>query len=99
MADIGDLRNDSHKELTPARKRHSENQVQETIKAFSAFINPFDVQPENLICLSSGLKVSEDVASDLFKVEQNGKRSFESFVENRLKTKTMPFHAPLKKIN
>ncbi|KAK3771338.1 hypothetical protein RRG08_024294 [Elysia crispata] len=67
MADIGDLSNDSHKELTPARKLHSENQVQETIKAFTAFINHFDVQPENLVCLSSGLKVLEDVASDLLK--------------------------------
>ncbi|KAK3742892.1 hypothetical protein RRG08_061489 [Elysia crispata] len=81
MADNGDLSNDSHKELTPARKLHSENQVQETIKAFTAFINPFDVQPGNLVCLSSGLKVSEEVASDLLKVEQNDSKLVDLFAK------------------
>ena len=57
MADLDDSSNDSHKELTPARKLQSENAIQEleTVKTFAAFINPYEVQGD-LACFSSGLK-------------------------------------------
>ena len=87
---------DSHKELNPAEKRSSERRVQKTLLAFSAFINPFEVE-DGLVSLASGLKVHEDVADDLLSVEKTGKGLFESFVENRLKEKTVEFHKPLQK--
>ena len=64
---------DSHKELNPAEKRSSERRVQKTLQAFSAFINPFEVE-DGLVSLASGLKVQEDVADDLLSVEKNWER-------------------------
>ena len=70
--------------------------MQKTLQAFSAFINPFEVE-HGLVCLASGRKVQEDVADDLLSAEKTGKALFESFVENRLKEKTVNFHKPLEK--
>ena len=41
--------------------------------------------------------MQEDVADDLLSVEKTGKGLFESFVENRLKEKTVEFHKPLER--
>ncbi|GFO01034.1 hypothetical protein PoB_002753900 [Plakobranchus ocellatus] len=71
--------------------------VKKTMDTFSAFLNPFDTEREHLVCISSGQKVSEDVADDLLKVEDVGKKSFKEFVDTRLKDKTTRFHRPLTK--
>ncbi|KAK3723346.1 hypothetical protein RRG08_059135 [Elysia crispata] len=75
---------ESHKELNPAEKRSSERRVQKTLLAFSAFINPFEVE-DGLVSLASGLKVQEDVADDLLfgtstTVSRNDCLKLESFV-------------------
>ena len=90
------INTDSHRELRPAEKRASEKRVQRAIQAFSAFINPFEVE-DDLVSLASGIKVQGDVADDLLSVEKTGKGLFESFVENRLKEKTVEFHRPLER--
>ncbi|GFS06183.1 hypothetical protein ElyMa_002958800 [Elysia marginata] len=66
---------DSHKELSTAEKRESERESKIhflKVLAFSAFINPFEVE-EGLVSLASGRKVQEDVADDLLSVERKGK--------------------------
>ncbi|GFN98858.1 hypothetical protein PoB_002536400 [Plakobranchus ocellatus] len=62
---------------------------------FSAFLNPFNTERKHLGCISSGQKVPEDIADDLLKVEDVGKKSFKEFVDTRLKDKTTRFHKPL----
>ena len=54
--------------------------MQKTLQAFSAFINPSEVENGDLVSLSSGLKVFGIVANDL-KAKEHGKASFETFVE------------------
>ena len=59
MAETSDNTSDSHQEMSPARIRQSETQVQNTITAISGFINPFSAGIEDLVCISSGIKLAE----------------------------------------
>ncbi|KAK3782192.1 hypothetical protein RRG08_058218 [Elysia crispata] len=75
---------DSHKELNPAEKEVVKEECKKTLQAFSAFINPFEVE-DGLVSLASGLKVQEDVADDLLfgtstTVSRNDCLKLESFV-------------------
>ena len=58
--------------------------------------NPFGIKREHLVYISSGHKLPEDVADDLLKVVDVGKKSFKEFVETRLEDKMAKFHKPLK---
>ena len=58
---------DSHKDMANSEKQLKEKSVRSTVRAFSAFTNPFEMSTDAsiIVCLSSGKKVSEDVASDM----------------------------------
>ena len=55
---------DSHKDITNSERQLKEKSVSSTVRAFSAFTNPFEMSTDAIVCLSSGKKESEDVASD-----------------------------------
>ena len=55
---------DSHKDITHSERQLKEKSVSSTVKAFSALTNPFEMSTDAIVCLSSGKKVSEDVASN-----------------------------------
>ena len=88
---------DSHKDMTNSERQLNEKSVRSTVRAFSAFTNPFEMSTDALVCLSSGKKVSEDVANDMMELDRYGKEQFESFVDSRLKDKTVAFKHPLPK--
>ena len=55
---------DSHKDITNSERQLKEENVSSTVRAFSAFANPFEMSNDAIACLSSRKKVSEDVASE-----------------------------------
>ena len=75
----------SHKDITNSEKQLNEKSVRSTVRAFSAFTNPFEMSTDALVCLSSGKKVSEDVVNDMIEVDRNGKDQFDNFIDSRLK--------------
>ncbi|GFS26387.1 hypothetical protein ElyMa_007052500 [Elysia marginata] len=88
---------DGHKDMTFAERKLSEKSVRNTMEAFSAFINPFEMDTDELICLSSGCRLSDEIAGDLLKAEEFGQKRYEEFVKERLKNKTVEFKDPLPK--
>ena len=90
-----------HKDLRTSQIQNSEQYVKRMIAAISGFTNPFcfNVNPNELYCLSSGVPAKSDVADDLLKapdiLKRNGK--LETFVKKRLVDKTMSFHDPIKR--
>ena len=52
---------DSHKDMTNSERQLNEKSVRSTVRAYSAFTNPFEMSTDAIVCLSSGEKVSEDV--------------------------------------
>ena len=56
---------DSHKDMTNSERQLKEKSARSTVRAFSAFTNPFEMSTDAIVCLSSGEKVSGDVASDM----------------------------------
>ena len=73
--------------------------MQNTISAISGFINPFAAGVEDLVCISSGIKLADDATETLLHLEAQGKKSFEDFVTERLVKKTVLFHYPIKRQN
>ncbi|GFO07696.1 hypothetical protein PoB_003420100 [Plakobranchus ocellatus] len=97
MANIESKKCETHKESSLSKRKLSVKAVKKIMDTFSAFLNPFITERKHLACISSGQKVPEDIADDLLKVEDAGKKSFKEFVATRLKDKTTRFHKPLTK--
>ena len=98
MTDIDNSDSESHKALGKAYSKAGVKTVQKLKQSRAGFINPFQVEKESLVCLSSGRKVEEDVASDLLSLESKGNAAFEESVEHRLVRHEKSFHDPIKKI-
>ena len=75
----------SHRDLRPTEIRRSENAVQRSMQAITSFINPFgDLQSNDLIIITSGSKVSEEVKFDVLRAEEAGRNAKELFIKERL---------------
>ncbi|GFO41931.1 hypothetical protein PoB_006843600 [Plakobranchus ocellatus] len=97
MANIESKKCETHKESSLSKRKLGEKAVKKIMDTFSAFLNLFNTERKHLACISSGQKVPQDIADDLLKVEDVGKKSFKEFVATRLKDKTTRFHKPLTK--
>lgn len=99
--DIAGLNNNEfskHKTARPVEIKRSENEVENVMKAFNNFCNPFDEEfSQGLYCLSSGSRIPPDVETDLLNVEQFGKNARDEFINDRLVEKKKSFHDPIHK--
>ena len=87
-----------HKDMNPADITRSERSVKECIQAFNSLTNPFTIEDKSgLYNLSSGVKVSQDVESDLLNAEEIGQKEKSVFIETRLKENSN-FFEPVKKL-
>ena len=63
----------THKDTNESEKFKSEKIVTRTQEAIYSFINPFDAEvKDNLVVLSSGAAVPDDIAEDILKAESSG---------------------------
>ena len=94
-----DARSKTHKDTKKTAKLKSENYVTRTQDAVCSFINPFDAEvKDNLVVLSSGATVPDDIAKDILDAEKSGKEARDKFINDRLE-KNKDFYEPIKKIN
>ena len=98
MLGMTERKNGVHKDLGLARMREGEVRVEKVMSAVSGFINPFDTV-EDLVCLSSGVKLPDDVATALVQLESKGKQLFDDFTQKRLVAKTVDFNDSIKRNN
>ena len=81
--------------------KHMEKDVQRVHQAFQNFINPMSCTNDtdsNLYCLSSGKPASGDVADSLLSFVSCGDAAAQTFIQDRLISKSVKFHEPIKKM-
>ena len=101
MADMqhDEEKNGKHKDLRPSQVKRSEDLVTAVGAAFDGFANPFNIQDDRLICLSSGAPAGEEITTSLLNAEKKGKEQKEMFIQKRLLAKHVPFFDPIKRNN
>ena len=73
-----------HNDLQKSRIARDEADVQSLLTTMEGWVNPFQGNVQDLICLSTGKMASEDVAGDLLQAKHLGERAFQSFSKERL---------------
>ncbi len=86
-----------HKDLRPINIKKSEGQVTAIAAAFNSFIDPFNIDDNRLICLSSGASVGDDISKSLLHAEQLGKEQKEEFIKDRIQSSNKLFFDPIKR--
>ena len=89
------------KQLRPSRVLKSETLVKDVITTFEeVFINRFSVNTDSskLFVLSSGVPVADNVAISMLSIKKEGERLVKTFQSKRIYSKTIPFHAPIKRL-
>ena len=78
---INDYSCKTHKDTNESEKLKSEKIVTRTQKAIYSFINPFDAEvKDNLVVLSSGAAVPDDIAEDILNAERSGREARDKFI-------------------
>jgi len=75
--------------------------VQSVRNAFGNFLNPITCSDEadcHLYCLSSGQPAADDVADSLMTYVAQGEAAMQTFIQERLVTKSVKFHDTMKKM-
>ena len=62
-----------------------------------SFVNPFDLDTDGLLILSSGATASEDVTRDVLRAESAGRDAKVEFITNRLR-EGKDFFLPIKRM-
>ena len=73
-----------HNDLQKSRIARDEADVQSLLTTMEGWVNPFQGNVQDLICLSTGKMASEDVAGDLLQAKHLDERAFQSCSKKRL---------------
>ncbi|KAL5014823.1 hypothetical protein ScPMuIL_000962 [Solemya velum] len=95
---VSDNTDDTHKDTRPTEIMKSVKRVKTTKDAVLSFMNPFDLDTQALVVLSSGATAPDSVSNDVLRAEAAGKDAQEQFVTDRLKD-GKDFFQPIKKLN
>ena len=87
-----------HPDLTPSRIERDNRDVCTIVEILTeAFINPFSESP--LVCISTGIVASETLSNDILNAKEEGTKSMEKFIIERLSNeRDKSFYDPLKKL-
>ncbi|CAH0387092.1 unnamed protein product [Bemisia tabaci] len=98
--DIQHSSDSAHRDLKSSQIKLSEESIRKVIEAFGQFFNPFEVETkEDLFCLSSGRPLPRTVDVRLLKINEIGQSDFSNFIQDRMITKEISFHDPIKRNN
>ena len=88
-----------HKDNMKSEMKKSDKKVRAVMQSFKGFQNPFEMTGEDspLVSLSSGLQASKQVEDDMLTLQEVGRKQHQSFIKERLVTKSTSFHAPIKR--
>ena len=90
-----------YKSMRPEQINVSEEQVSQVTKIFDReYENPFGIHAdkEKLVNISSGAAQDDDIAGNILNMV-NVRKKVEDFGQNRLVSKEISFHGPIKKNN
>ena len=84
-----------HKELQSTRLQRDKQDVRSVMEMIESWVDPFNESTDCLVNLSSGIRASVDIESDMLNAHSKGSDALQQFVEDRLKTGKTSFHDPL----
>ena len=87
----------THRDLRPTEVLRGTKHVKKAKEALLSFMNPFEVDTNDLVVLSSGATVPRDVTHDVLRAECAGEEAKDEFITNRLKT-GKDFFQPVKRL-
>ena len=88
-----------YKPSRPSQISKSEHLVQSVMHILiEEYINPFgfDVEKDELVSLSSGVRLNNDATNFLLSINDVGKQKHQDFLENRLRKGDVAFHDVLR---
>ena len=97
LAGLADETSGLHKETTKPRQSNDSKCVQRVVSIIPEQSNPF-YPSEHLVSLTSGISASPDVEDDLLEAEKQGLKALHEFVERRINTHQVDFHASITKL-
>ena len=71
------------KKIVQQRRNRDEDDVQKVIGVIKSWANPFE-NSEDLVCLSSGARVTDEITRDLLQAHSEGEKAAKAFMEERL---------------
>lgn len=87
-----------HNDLKKSRMQRDEHDVRHLVETLdTTWINPFSDGMQELVSISTGRVVSEEIVKDLVDAYKTGLESYKVFREERLEQSTETFHRPLQK--
>ena len=76
-----------HKDLQPTRIARDDNDVKSIISVLqNTWLNPFNPDLQDLVCLSTGKVATPDVEHDLLQAKDIGEKAYKAFREQRLQS-------------
>lgn len=73
-----------HNDLHTSRIAKDEKDVQSLLSTLEGWTNPFHDQSQELICLSTGKKATEEITRDLLQAKAVGESAYRAFSKERL---------------
>ena len=78
----------------------SEEDTSKFMHTICNFVKPFEVEDKDVLyCLSSGAPAPKYIEEDLRNADKVGKAAYNTFIDERLVTKSKSSHALIKKVN
>ena len=76
----------NHHDLQQSRVARDEKDVTSLLSTISNWINPFDIQEQELVCLSTGKMATEQIEKDLLQAASIGEKAYRTFSQERLES-------------
>ena len=73
-----------HNDLQKSRISRDETDVKALLSTLDNWINPFEIQQQDLVCLSTGKVATEQIEKDLLQAKDIGERAYRCFSKGRL---------------
>ena len=73
-----------HNDLQKSRISKDENDVKALLSTLDSWINPFEIEQQDLVCLSTGKAATEQIERDFLHAKDIGERAYRCFSKERL---------------
>lgn len=97
MAGIHDVKR-TRKDLDVSSRKKHQSAVNDVMDCIGQMVNPFTSEHTELVNISSGVVASSSCSEALMSARAVGEAATEKFMEQRLHSAEVPFHAPMKKL-
>lgn len=88
----------SRKDIDHSRIQADEMAVRNVLSTINAMCNPFTIEEDGIVNLSTGSVAPKDVEVDLFKAQESGQLAYTLYTQERLITNDKQIYEPIKQM-